>query len=69
MSRIKDLRSKKASKMRYTLSEGSSVSWNGKYGFSTGVVKKVKRKNAEVLDDCTGTLWNIPMNMLEVIND
>ena len=68
VTRIKEFRGRKAQNMRYTLRSGNKVSWNGKYGYSTGIVRKVKRKNAEVVADRSGTVWNIPMNMLEVID-
>ena len=48
------------------LGRGAKVKWNGKYGPSTGVLQRILRKNAEVLETSSGMIWRIPMQMLEV---
>ena len=62
---IKDLRSKKAVSMRFTLSEGDEVSFNGKHGLVNGKINRIKRKYALVHAD-DGQVWNVPIGMLEI---
>jgi len=66
IDQIKSLRDSEAALKRRTLSEGDRVEWNGRYGYSTGTVTKVNRKNARVAGDQHG-LWNVPLTMLSVI--
>ena len=66
IGQIKSLRESDAAVKRRTLSEGDKVEWNGRYGYTTGTVTKVNRKNAKVMTNHHG-LWNVPLPMLTAI--
>jgi len=64
-SRVRSER--KSNENRYLLRVGDSVEWNGRNGYSTGTVTKVKQKKALVTEDKTKGRWDIPMSMLTKI--
>ncbi len=74
IERIKHLRRRASMRAKRSLSVGNTVSFNDNYGIhTTGTVTKVNRTKAKVRVQMPGlnrhTTWNVPMNMLTIVED
>lgn len=49
------------------LKAGMIVEWNGRQGFHKGTIVKVNRTRAQVKDNITLMVWNVPMHMLTIV--
>lgn len=62
---VKFKRAQNARKAANTLREGQQVSFNGRNGFTVGILEQVKIKKAIV--KVGQTRWNVPLAMLEAV--
>jgi hypothetical protein len=68
---IKDYQNRDAREKRSAFKVGDKVSWTGRNGYTEGTIRRVKRKKAivEVLNvGKYGSSWDVPLNMLNVVN-
>ena len=64
--RMNIIRNRDAALNRRVLRSGDKVSWNGRNGYTEGVIVRVKRKKA-ICDVGSGRNWDVPLSMLKAI--
>lgn len=65
-SRWSELEARTSALKRLEISAGTKVQWEGRRGFGTGVVEKVRVTKAVVKLDGSGVKYVIPLSMLVV---
>lgn len=65
-SRWSELEARASAEKRLVISAGTKVQWEGRRGFGTGVVEKVRVTKAVVKLDGSGVKYIIPLSMLVV---
>jgi|TARA_Y100000310_G_scaffold342503_1_gene446036 hypothetical protein len=67
IDQLKAIRDLQAAQNRRLFKAGDKVSWNGRNGYTEGVIVRVKRKKAivDVIGSgAFGSSWDVPLNML-----
>ena len=63
-SQLKTTRDRSSAAKRHLFKAGDKVHWNGRGGFTEGIIVRVKRKKA-IVNTGDVRLWDVPISMLE----